>query len=387
MAEFFMIIGFAMAAYAIVANDSIQTLGTFLASNSRRPWWSLWIWVSGIMVITVTLGWISNGGDPSFGRLSSDGKAIPHPADFGATITWLFAIPPLCLVILTRLGIPVSTSLLVLTGFKGLVAAQQGKTPKGAVDLFQSMMQKSLVGYAIAFALGLLLFFFVIWILEKKVSTEIQESEETAKLHPGWTVFQWCSTGFLWSMWLVQDLANIFVFLPRELSWWGLALSLGGMVLLQGYLFREKGGKIQRVVTSKTNTLDVRSATFIDLLYGLVLLFFKVDYIPKLFQWLEMDVPWPEKMPMSTTWVFLGLLAGREVGLALRLRHRTKGTVASLVFGDAGKALFGSAIAVGLALALPLLVTPVTSDERTESAMEEVSLVVPYSAVVAATET
>lgn len=60
MAEFFMIIGFAMAAYAVVANDSIQALGT---------------------------------------------------------ISWLFAIPPLCLVILTRRGIPVSTSLLVLTAF------------------------------------------------------------------------------------------------------------------------------------------------------------------------------------------------------------------------------------------------------------------------------
>ena len=34
MTEIFMIIGFALAAYAIVANDSIQTLDTFLASNS-----------------------------------------------------------------------------------------------------------------------------------------------------------------------------------------------------------------------------------------------------------------------------------------------------------------------------------------------------------------
>ena len=38
--------------------------------------------------------------------------------------------------------------------------------------------------------------------------------------------------------------------------------------------FRERGGKIQEVVRAKTNTLDVRSATFIDLFYGLVLLIF-----------------------------------------------------------------------------------------------------------------
>lgn len=362
MTEIFMIIGFALAAYAIVANDSIQTLGTYLASNSKRPWWSLWIWISGIMVVTVTWGWIANGGDPAFGRLAASGKNIPHPNDFGGLITWLFVIPPLCLVILTRMGIPVSTSLLVLTAFKGLIAAQQGKSPKAAVDLFNSMMQKSLVGYAIAFVVGLALFASVIYLMERKVAAEKDGSKPDNRLHPNWMIFQWLSTGFLWSMWLVQDLANIFVYLPRELSLFGLICALGGMVLLQGYIFREKGGKIQQVVTTKTNTLDVRSATFIDLLYGLVLLFFKVDYIPKLFAAMDLAVPWPDKMPMSTTWVFLGLLAGREVGISLRLNLRKKNKVSNLIFRDAGKAFLGSAIAVILALFLPTFIKPVVQE-------------------------
>ncbi len=370
-----MILGFALAAYAIVANDSIQTLGTFLSSNSKRPWWTLWIWISGIMVVTVTWGWIANGGDPAFGRLAAAGKNIAHPDAFGGTITWLFVIPPLCLVILTRMGIPVSTSLLVLTAFKGLIAAQQGKTPKAAVDLFNSMMQKSLVGYVIAFALGLVLYATVIYLMERKVTEEKDGKRPHNELHPIWNVFQWLSTGFLWSMWLVQDLANIFVYLPRELSWWGLALSLGGMVLLQGYLFREKGGAIQKVVTTKTNTLDVRSATFIDLLYGLVLLFFKVDYIPQLFASMGMEVPWPEKMPMSTTWVFLGLLAGREVGIALRLKLRKKNKVSNLIFRDAGKAFFGSAIAVVLALFLPTFIEPVAQARLDAEAAAQVETV------------
>ena len=211
------------------------------------------------MVVTVTWGWIANGGDPAFGRLAAAGKNIPHPNDFGGLITWLFVIPPLCLVILTRMGIPVSTSLLVLTAFKGLIAAQQGKSPKAAVDLFNSMMQKSLVGYAIAFVVGLALFASVIYLMERKVAAEKDGSKPDNRLHPIWMIFQWLSTGFLWSMWLVQDLANIFVYLPRELSLFGLICALGGMVLLQGYIFREKGGKIQRVVTTKTNTLDVLS--------------------------------------------------------------------------------------------------------------------------------
>ena len=361
--DWIMIIGFAIAAYAIVANDSIQTLGTFIASNSKRPWWALWLWISGLMCVTIIWGWIANGGDPAFGRLSAVGKNIPHPYDYGSVLTWLFIIPPLSLVILTRYGIPVSTSLLVLTGFKGLVAQQQGGTPEAAIDLFSKMMEKSMVGYGIAFVIGILIFFLVLGAFEKRVYSENQNTKDSNDLHPYWIIFQWLSTGFLWSMWLVQDLANIFVYLPRNLSLTALLISLAGMVLLQGYIFRERGGRIQKVVTLKTNTLDVRSATFIDLFYGLVLLFFKVDYIPKLFSAFGMDVPWPEKMPMSTTWVFLGLLAGREIGMALYLRHKRKKEVSSIVFMDLLKVCGGSLIAVFLAFTLPLIANKVISSE------------------------
>jgi hypothetical protein len=41
MAETIAIVGFLFAAYSIVANDAIQTLGTFLSSNAKRPWWML----------------------------------------------------------------------------------------------------------------------------------------------------------------------------------------------------------------------------------------------------------------------------------------------------------------------------------------------------------
>mgnify|MGYP001180603164 FL=1 len=354
MFEAFMIIGFALAAYSAVANDSIQTLGTFLASNAKRPWWLLWIWISGIMLVTLIVGWMINSGDPAFGRLSASGKNIPHPNDLGLIFSWLYVIPPIVLVLLTRSGIPVSTTLLLLTSFKGIVAQQQGKSTTEAVQIFESMMKKSLVGYGIAFLVGLLVFMLVLHIVENKVQ---QENESEKKLHPLWTVFQWLSTGFLWSMWLIQDLANIFVYLPRQLSFIAMLTSVLGMVAVQGYIIRNKGGKIQRVVTSKTNTLDVRSATLIDFIYGLILLFFKVDYIPNLLEANGMSAPWPTNLPMSTTWIFLGLLAGREIGIALKLRHRGKKRVAQLVLSDAGKATFGSLVAVGIALLLPYIAT------------------------------
>ena len=39
---------FLFAAYAAIANDSIQTIGTFIASNQDKKWWVLWIFIGGI---------------------------------------------------------------------------------------------------------------------------------------------------------------------------------------------------------------------------------------------------------------------------------------------------------------------------------------------------
>ena len=35
------VIGFSLAAYSVIANDSVQTLGTFIASNQRFKWYWL----------------------------------------------------------------------------------------------------------------------------------------------------------------------------------------------------------------------------------------------------------------------------------------------------------------------------------------------------------
>ena len=64
--DILMLVGFALAAYAVVGNDSIQVLGTFIAANKQRPWWLLWIYISGLLVVIVTGGWFLNGGGPPF---------------------------------------------------------------------------------------------------------------------------------------------------------------------------------------------------------------------------------------------------------------------------------------------------------------------------------
>ena len=133
-------VGFLFAGYAAVANDSIQTIGTFIASNRTKPWWALWLFIGGIFYATVTYSWMNYGGDVSYGRLASKGFETA-PTQF----SYLQVAAPLFLIILTRLRMPVSTTFLLLSSFS---------TKASSIG---SMAIKSLSGYGIAFVLAFLL--------------------------------------------------------------------------------------------------------------------------------------------------------------------------------------------------------------------------------------
>jgi len=311
--EILMVVGFLLAGYSIIANDSIQTLGTFIASNSNRPWWVLWMFSGSVLAAVVLYGWFTNGGDPAYGRL----EKFPVPA---GGIQWFHVVPPFVILILTRLGVPVSTTFLVLAVFNP--------------NNIDSMLIKSGMGYLLAFAVAILVYRFVIH------QTTRHFSETKGQAIPFyWVVLQWASTGFLWSQWLIQDLANIFVYLPREIGSGHLLFALVFLIGLQGFVFYQMGGAIQKIVNSKTGTEDIRAATIIDFLYAIILLVFK--------EW--------SNMPMSTTWVFLGLLAGRQYAISLVLASPTVNETTKLVASDAFKALTGLVISVVLALGLPML--------------------------------
>lgn len=307
LTELMMISGFLLAAYAVIANDSIQTLGTFLASNAKRPWWQLWLYSVSILMVVLLYGWWANGGDPAYGRL----EKFPKPE---GGIGLIHVLAPFALLVLTRFGIPVSTTFLVLAVF--------------APGNIQSMLVKSLVGYGLAFVVGILVFRFV----AGRVMRHFRETQNDPA-PTGWIVLQWASTGFLWSQWLVQDLANIFVFLPREIDLTWLLFAITVLLVMQGITFYQYGGRIQQIVTSKTMTTDIRAATIVDFIYGLILMIFK--------EW--------SNMPMSTTWVFLGLLAGRELAISLLFNARPMRETWNLVFTDAGKAFLGLVVSVVIA--------------------------------------
>ena len=71
MTLIYTVIGFALAGYSVIANDSIQTLGTFIASKKKWfKWYTLAGSASAVMIIALAWGWYSYDGDISYGRLT-----------------------------------------------------------------------------------------------------------------------------------------------------------------------------------------------------------------------------------------------------------------------------------------------------------------------------
>ena len=308
------LIGFLFAAYAVIANDSVQTLGTWMASNNERfNYKVLWGAASAVLLATLWYGWSVNGGDISYGRLTK----IPWQE-----VQWYHAMAPGILVILTRYGVPVSTSFLVLSAF-------------ASTFVLEKMLMKSIMGYGIA-----AMFAYGAWYLISRVMDETTPVKEAHKDY--WRIAQWFATGGLWWTWLSHDMANIAVFLPRVVPLDLMFLVSAVFVVGLFFMFRERGGKIQSIVLEKHNTRYVRSATLIDLFYWLCLYFFK-----------ELN-----DIPLSTTWVFVGMLAGRELAIASFTGKKKFKSVFPLVGRDFMKMMIGLGASIAIVIAIHYILIP-----------------------------
>ena len=298
-------IGFLLAAFSVIGNDSAQTLGTFISSNSKKvKWYWMWAFASIILSFTLMYGWYQ--GDISFGRLNS----IPRPEQFH----WYHALTPALLLGLTRFGVPVSTTLLTLSAFSsGLV--------------LEKIIMKSALGYGVAAIAA-----YSIWMLLDRFFNERNKVKEEHKKY--WSIAQWVSTGFLWHMWLSHDIANIFVYLPRTgITFTTMVGIITILVLGLAHLFYTRGGKIQEIVLSKSGTRFIRSACLIDFFYALILWYFKIH----------------SEIPMSTTWVFVGLLTGRELAVYRTFNKNKKiKIIFPMLVGDFLKIMIGLALSVAV---------------------------------------
>ena len=314
-----MAFGFVLSSYGVIANDSIQTLGLFITANiHKRSALIMWGFISLVFAATMLWSWFCYDGDISYGRL-----AVRGLGEAPENISFLQLAGPILLPLLTRFRIPVSTTFFLLNSFTH------------APEMMEQMVYKSVLGYTVGFGLTFLVSApLVLW----------GHTYGKGKPHRLWVPLQWISTGLLWAAWLMQDAGNLGVFLPRKLDILLLLGFIGFICFLLGILFYTRGGDMQVIVTEKTGVTDIRAATMITFFYMAILFGFT----------------WMSRIPMSTTFVFIGVLGGRELarGLGHSNWRRSFNKSYFLIQRDLKYSCIGLVMAIGLAY----LVNPVIQE-------------------------
>ena len=143
------------------------------------------------------------------------------------------------------------------------------------------------------------LYTFVIFLFVLGVFYDSEANNSDGRSSVFWRIAQTFTTALLFGTWLMHDMVNIAVFLPSNF-WIEIMLLISVLFLLWlAYTFYIHGWPVGNIVTKKTSTNEIVAATMIDLVYFVILLIFK--------DW--------SNIPMSTTWVFVWLLAGRQFAI------------------------------------------------------------------------
>jgi len=302
-----------LALFSTMGNDSIQTLGTFFVSTKKMKWWILCAYISFLFIMTIVIGWFTYYQQVHFDRLNT--------IQYTGYTTIFHILAPIILLALTYYGVPTSTTFLILSVFAS------GST-------IESMLTKTFMGYIVAFGLSAFQWYF----LERYFKSLLIGADSGSRLRR-WQILKWFATGLLWVSWLMQNTANFAVYIPRELSVYDLTIFLVLGVATIAFIFYNKGGPIQQIVSEKQDVVNIRSATLIDLSFAFVIMIFK-----------EIST-----IPMATTWVFIGLLGGREFILAYTrnndIHNKRYKKAVYIIFKDLALATIGiliSLIFVGL---------------------------------------
>ena len=97
-----------------------------------------------------------------------------------------------------------------------------------------------------------------------------------------------------------------------------------------------RGDRIQQIVLEKSDIIDVRAATVVDFIYACLLFYLK-----------EIST-----IPISTTWVFIGLLGGRELAINLRKKKGNYKDAIRMIGKDTLSAGIGLVISLILAMSI-----------------------------------
>ena len=131
-------------------------------------------------------------------------------------------------------------------------------------------------------------------------------------------------------------MANVAVVLPRSLSLDQFIMVASFIFFGLGLLFYLKGDRIQQIVLEKSDIIDVRAATVVDFIYACLLYYLKII----------------STIPISTTWVFIGLLGGRELAINLRKHKEDYIRALKLIGKDTLFAAIGLIVSLIIALSI-----------------------------------
>lgn len=269
----------AFTTYNIMFNNSIQTIGLFIASNGDKKTIPNLIFFSSIFVLSILVSWFLTSKEVHYHLLDS----INYEEDY---INVLFIFLPILLYFFTKKRIPVSATFLVIPLFANK-------------NTIESMINKTSVSYFLSLITSLVVYN----LLYKKYKNVISnEKENTSKT---WLMAEYVSTGVLWFSWLTVSLCNFVVFLPREFLIYDLLLlSIIGIITIYCILV-SNGGEIQKIITQKSDVKNIKTAVIFNTLFSFMLLF--IQHI--------------NNVPITSTWMFLGVLAGREIAISLNTFH------------------------------------------------------------------
>ncbi len=307
-------IGFGIVAPAAIANDAIQIFSAYFTAEKNLPWkWSAAIF-STVMGVVHIWGWVRDSGSVSFGLLDR----IAMPERF---TVWHMAAAVL-LLLFTRYKAPVSNTMLILGAF-------------GDERVFNDVFMKSSLGLVCGLITSIVIFGVILQLERRGIVARVPADAQR------WLRLLLSATCILFWGWLINDTAHFAVYLPRHLSGPEVCAFLAICVAVISVLCWKRLFNIRSIV-GETYGMDdsqpiarlARSTALLMVSLAFVL-FVLHDYM---------------HVPLSSSFVFIGVLAGRDLLVTFFVPGEFKGA-ASRFGKNLALAMLGALTAYGISVA------------------------------------
>ena len=266
-----------LVTYNVIFNNSIQTIGLFIASNKNKGIFYNLLFFSSIFIFAVLLSWFLTEREVHYHLLDS--------IDY-SEIELQFLLLPILISFLTKKQVPLSATFLIIPLFANS-------------STISSMINKTTVSYFLSLIGSLVIYKFLYTKYKNLLS---DEKTDTGKI---WIVAEYVSTGILWFSWLTVSLCNFVIFLPRKFDITDIVLlSSIGIVTIYCILI-SNGGEIQKIIDQKSDVKNIKTTVIFNSLFAFTLLF--IQHL--------------DNIPITSTWMFLGVLAGRELAISVTTKR------------------------------------------------------------------